>query len=703
MTYPWRFFRSGGFLQVKIDSVVDLQHLGELDPKLWAALSCPVQGLEFDRRTLEYLDADADGRIRIDDVKRAVAWSLSVLSQPSVLLEGKALPLTAINQQHPEGQQLFASAKRMLQNLGKSDAHELSVDDTDDLAKIFPPHQLNGDGIITLELAQSEQLKQLVETLINLGLTKTDRSGAQGIDAETLEQFVQDATAWLDWQQQGLKFNSSFAAIYPIYSQLADKITDFFTRCQLAAYDTNAASALNPATDDYLALSRSLISTDALSQSLLPLAHVHADGHLPLRHGIHPSWQHALSQLQHSPLTGWAELERIDQTLWLAFVQTMQPYQDWLAQQPAEHGLHALSEELLQACIDAQTIAQARQLMQDDAAMATEADAILDVDKLVRYQAYLARLLQNFVNFSDFYHLERPAMFQTGRLYIDGRSCDLCLTVNDASRHAKLASQSGTYLLYMECTRAASAEHITVVAAMTAGDAGNLMVGRNGVFYDHQGRDWDATISQIVSNPISIQEAFFSPYRRIGRMITEQIQKFAATKDKELDNQSAAAVSSAPAASKPIVPFDAAKFAGIFAAIGLAIGAIGTAVATVVSSFLKLMWWQMPLAVLGVILFISGPAMILAWFKLRARNLAPLLDANGWAINTNAKISLAFGAKLTAMATIPLGATRRLIDPHEQKSRAGFWWICLGVFALLALLWLASRLLGWSHIIPSLK
>lgn len=700
MTYPWRFFRSGGFLQVKIDSVVDLQHLGELDPKLWAALSCPVQGLEFDRRTLDYLDADADGRIRIDDVKRAVAWSLSVLSQPSVLLEGKSLPLAAINQQHAEGQQLFASAKRMLQNLGKHDAHELSVDDTADLAQIFPPHQLNGDGIITVALATNEQLKQLVETLVNLGLGKTDRSGAQGIDRETLEQFVLDAKAWLDWQQQGQQFNSSFAAIYPLYHQLFEKITDFFTRCQLAAYDSTAASALNPATDDYLALSRSLISTDALSQSMLPLAQVHADGLLPLRQGIHPSWQHALYQLQQSPLTGWAQLERIDQTQWLAFVQTMQPYQNWLAQQPAEHGLQALSVELLQACIDGETVAQALQLMHEDAAMATEADAILDVDKLVRYQAYLARLLQNFVNFSDFYNLERPAMFQTGRLYIDGRSCDLCLTVNDASRHAKLASQSGTYLLYMECSRAASAEQMTVVAAMTAGDAGNLMVGRNGVFYDHQGRDWDATISQIVSNPISIQEAFFSPYRRIGRMITEQIQKFAATKDKELDNQSAAAVSSAPA--KPLVPFDAAKFAGIFAAIGLAIGAIGTAVATVVSSFLKLMWWQMPLAVLGVILFISGPAMILAWFKLRARNLAPLLDANGWAINTNAKISLAFGAKLTAMAAIPLGATRRLIDPHEQKSRAGFWWLCVGVFALIALLWLASRVLGFS-IIPGVK
>jgi hypothetical protein len=81
--------------------------------------------------------------------------------------------------------------------------------------------------------------------------------------------------------------------------------------------------------------------------------------------------------------------------------------------------------------------------------------------------------------------------------------------------------------------------------------------------------------------------------------------------------------------------FDVGKFAGIFAAIGLAVGAIGTATA-VVTGLLGLKWWQMPLVILGLMLLISGPAVIVAWFKLRSRNLGPILDANGWAVNARA-------------------------------------------------------------------
>ena len=38
MAHQWRFFRSGGFDQVRLDKIEDWQHLSQLDPKLWAAL-----------------------------------------------------------------------------------------------------------------------------------------------------------------------------------------------------------------------------------------------------------------------------------------------------------------------------------------------------------------------------------------------------------------------------------------------------------------------------------------------------------------------------------------------------------------------------------------------------------------------------------------------------------------------------------------
>ena len=214
------------------------------------------------------------------------------------------------------------------------------------------------------------------------------------------------------------------------------------------------------------------------------------------------------------------------------------------------------------------------------------------------------------------------------------------------------------------------------------------------VFYDNNGLDWDATIVKIIDNPISIRQAFWMPYRKVSKFISKQIEKFASSKDQEVHAVTTSKVESTTAKAdthlketikshsaeanvdKPAgvvtepakpAPFDIAKFAGIFAAIGLAFGAIGSVLASIVGGFLALTWWKMPLAFLGIILAISGPSMILAWLKLRKRNLAPVLDANGWAINAKATINIAFGATLTHLAKLPKNSKLNFNDPFTKK------------------------------------
>lgn len=233
---------------------------------------------------------------------------------------------------------------------------------------------------------------------------------------------------------------------------------------------------------------------------------------------------------------------------------------------------------------------------------------------------------------------------------------------------------------------------MNIAAAFTNGDADNLMVGRNGIFYDRKGQDWDATITKIVEHPISVRQAFWYPYKRIGKMIGEQIEKMASAREKAVQDQAASGITSsaqtAEAGKAPPTPFDVGKFAGIFAAIGLAVGAIGTAIASVVTGFISLIWWQMPLAILGLILLISGPSVLLAYLKLRKRNLAPLLDANGWAVNTRAIINIPFGASLTKMATLPPGAQRSTADPYaEEKSPWKSYLFILLLLGGLGYLW----------------
>ncbi|HQJ55868.1 MAG TPA: hypothetical protein PLZ80_15155, partial [Planctomycetota bacterium] len=147
MSHTWRFLRSGGFDQVRLENGADVAHLAELDQKLWVAIACPTKGIEFDQKTLDLLDSDKDGRIRAPEILAAAAWVCRMLKNPDDLAKGAAaLPLDAINDADPEGAQARASAAQILKNLGKPNAKEISVDDTTDTERIFAQTKFNGDG-----------------------------------------------------------------------------------------------------------------------------------------------------------------------------------------------------------------------------------------------------------------------------------------------------------------------------------------------------------------------------------------------------------------------------------------------------------------------------------------------------------------------------------------------------------------------------
>jgi hypothetical protein len=126
---------------------------------------------------------------------------------------------------------------------------------------------------------------------------------------------------------------------------------------------------------------------------------------------------------------------------------------------------------------------------------------------------------------------------------------------------------------------------------------------------------------------------------------------------------------------------------GLIAALGVGAAGLGGMVGGMLTGFLNLKG-LMPLGVLAIILIISGPSMVLAWLKLRKRNLGPILDANGWAVNAKAKINVPFGASLTQLAVLPTGAKCDLVDPFAEKKRPwGFYCILLAIILLL---------LGWT-------
>ena len=329
----------------------------------------------------------------------------------------------------------------------------------------------------------------------------------------------------------------------------------------------------------------------------------------------------------------------------------------------------AAFEEMGKAIADYETAAAAAADANAKALAAAQAQ-YQPLRKLLMLTRDFYRLLRNFVTFEDFYRKDIQAVFQAGTLVIDQRACTLCLRVSDMGKQNAQAGASGMFLVYCDCESKKLGQKMQIVAAMTVGDIRNLTVGKNALFYDNQGNDWDAVVTKIIDNPISISQAFWSPYRKFGAWVTDLINKSAAEKDSkgfaDLTAKVQEGAKNTPAAGeKPKVQaFDIAKFAGIFAAIGMAVGYIGAFFTSVVGGFVALKWWQDILAVLGILLVISGPSMFLAWTKLRKRNLAPVLNANGWAINADVMVSVVFGNTLTTQAQFPL---LQLVDPSVKK------------------------------------
>ena len=276
--------------------------------------------------------------------------------------------------------------------------------------------------------------------------------------------------------------------------------------------------------------------------------------------------------------------------------------------------------------------------------------------KLLLLHRDFYRLLRNFVTLEDFYDNDEKtvASFLAGTLILDQRACKLCIRVNDLAKHDSQAPLSGMYLLYCNCENKKTGKKLQIVAAMTQGEIKNLSVGKNGIFYDNDGLDYDATVFKIIENPISLRQAFWNPYRKMAKWVEDKINKSAAEKDaKTFDDMTAKVATAADPNAEKKSAFDIAKFAGIFAAIGMALGMIGTALASVAQGWISLTWWQQIIVFVCILLIISGPSMIMAWMKLRRRNLAPVLNANGWAINADSIISVPFGLKLTEQVRFP--------------------------------------------------
>ncbi len=689
-SHRWSFYRAGGVDQVRLQTGADVLHLDELDQKLWVALSCPVKGLEIDEKTLAVLDSDRDAHVRPPEILAAVRWLRDALKSGDCLLAGvDGVKLADLRADTDEGKALRASAEYVLKSL-KKPLDVITIDDAAKTADVHANARLNGDGIVPPDALADAGAQRAATELIDCVGGAPDRSGKPGFDQERLDAFFQacaDFDAWHKAGEAGRKdvfaFGDATAEAWAALQAVRCKIDDYFGRCRIAAFDPRALAAVNREEDAYMAAAAKDLTITAAEVAHFPLALVAADKPLPLGKGVNPAWSAAVAALRAACCP---QKDALTEAEWVALCGKLAPYGGWLDKK-AGVAIEKLGIARVRELLAGPFRAQLQQAIADDLAEAPKVEAMARVEKLCRLHRDFVKLLNNYVAFTDFY-AGRGAIFQAGRLLLDGRELGLCFHVNDAGKHAAMAPMAKTYLAYVDCTRPGSPK-TQVACAFTAGDSDNLFVGRNGIFYDRQGRDWDATIVKIVDNPISVRQAFWSPYKKVIRWIEEQVQKRAAEADTAATGKlqdAATKAGAAAAAGAPAAPAAPKKLdIGVVAALSVAISGITAIVGSMLEAFFGL-GYLMPLGVVGLLLLVSGPSMLIAWMKLRLRNLGPILDANGWAVNTLTRVNIPLGSSLTTLASMPDGAERSLVDPFAEKKSA--W-----PRALMALLAVAA--LGW--------
>lgn len=705
--YKWEFTNIGGASRVKITTGEDIAHLDELDPKMWTVLSCPVTGLEIDEKSLAYIDADADGKIRVADVIATSQWLSGAVKNLDVLVEGTdSIDIEHLDQENAAGQKLYKSAKQILENLGK-EGTVISLADTKDIAAIFAKTRFNGDGIITEASTDDADEKAAIAAAVAAFGGVADRSGAAGINAEMIENFYKALAEYAAWQAAVVEapFGDKTDAAIAAYNALDAKVKDFFMRSKLAAFSPDSAAALDVQTASIASISADNLTGKTDEIAAYPIARITGKPEIDLTAQVNPAWSAQFDLIKTVALEGKTVLTEAD---WAAVGAQFAAYTGWKAAK-AGAAVEALGLDAVKKFIEQDKKAALLDLVAQDAALAEEAANIDMVDKFLHILRDFYRLVRNFVTLHDFYDKDKKvsAIFQSGRLIIDQRECRLCMKVSDMGKHNASAATSGMFLVYCDCTTKTKPGKLTIVAAVTVGEIGDLIVGKNAVYYDNAGLEWDAVITKIVDNPISVAQAFWSPYRRMAKTVENLINKSAADKDAKMMADATAKINAAPAAlpagtdpkAAPAAapPFDIAKFAGIFAAIGMALGMIGSALVVIFKGLKAMAWWKLILVFVAIMLVISGPAMVLAWLKLRRRNIAPLLNANGWAVNAASKISIPFGETLTDVAKYP---KMKLTDPYAKAGLAPWkkWLISLSaVVVAVGVLWIFN-LLAWAKL-----
>ena len=685
------FRRFGKSFQMVLNDGNDLVEALNLDESLWVALSAPTSAFfRCDPKLFDYLDVNKNGRVTSKELRTAIKWlrdTLVDITKITPEFDGN-LAIADISDKTAEGKSIIDSAKWISQEIGTGETGKISLKQVREFIATVIQRDLNGDGVLTLKAAQrasTDEYKTAVTAMVKDVVTATggatDKDGTQGLDEATMTTFLKAVPEYLEWYDKGqipegqtktdiMTMGTDTPALAAMVKEHSDKLDQFFKISNLLYFDERIQPKALSTESKVAAFDPAAQAEVDAYQNALPLSTPNADRILPLiADKINPacqSWFMPLVEKVILPILGCNASDGLTEDDWNKVKATFAAYEAYMASKKG-----AIVEKVpvadLRKYVSCDALQkEVRELMAIDKDVSNKIAASTGLEKLLLYRENLLAYANNFISFTDLYSREKNAMFECGKLVIDGRWFAVAFKITSVAEHQAMAKNSQLFLMYVEVTRH-TGEKFQVVVPVTSGSKGNLMVGKRGIFYDTEGNDCDAKVINIVENPVCLREAIEAPIHRLWGIIEGKLNAWSGDAEKNLQGNFTKAITPGEAAAAPApAPAPAAKDgkdgkesklnANAFMGIGIAAAAIGSALAFITKTLAGMTGLQIWITVIVAILALMLPISIIAIIKLNRQDLSSILEGCGWGINMKVRLDGKLRKQFTYYGKYPAGA-----------------------------------------------
>ena len=686
------FRRYGRSYHLQIETAADLENVLDLDEAHWVATNAPIRTINCDETFLGLLDSDSNGRITCQDMKGAVSWLLGSLRDYAAVAErSHKLQLSAINTDTYEGAKIRGAADKILSKLGQSDAGEVTLEQVRQIKTEVESMPVSEAGVVLPQATQDAEIQEFLGDVIAATGGAPHPSGTPGVGSVQLDQFIADAAAYTNWHDQGaipggmdktqvMPFGVETATAFAILESVRGKIDQYFAQCEALALDEQFIRRMGWTESELQDID---FDDPAAIEEVLkkaPLAKANATRLLSFEDPVNPYYAETLERFRRivaGPVLGdcGATLSAVQ---WTEIKSVFAAHQSWV-QAKSGAAVEPLGRDKLQVYLDQRFAEAVRNLIAESTKTAFVLENIRLLERLILYQAFMIDLANNFVSLPHLYDPDSRAMFEMGALVMDGRRFNLAVRAEDRGQHAAVAKTSNMFVVYVEVAGREAGQAYEVAIPVTSGGKGNLCVGKRGVFRDIRGNEYDARVVHVIENPISYREALVSPFQRLGKLLTGKIESMTAAAEKKLDAQ----VSTPPnqigpqgmAGGQAPTQGSGLLTGGLLMGGGVAVAALGSAVAYITKTLGGVPKLNIFLGILGAILLVLFPISIVAFLKLRRRDLSAILEGSGWGINSRMRLTHKLGRFFTEKPEYPKGS---------KGVRRVAWRLILAVFVLIA-------------------